>query len=101
MRIIRTLLYKEFKQIIRNRFILPVIIVVPLVQMILLTYAASLEMKGIKMAVVDEDHSSLSRLLVFRISVLSNCPATGKLRRSKGVAGGGPGGRDPPFRSAF
>jgi ABC-2 type transport system permease protein len=68
MRIIRTLLYKEFKQIIRNRFILPVIIVVPLVQMILLTYAASLEMKGIKMAVVDEDHSSLSRLLVSRFS---------------------------------
>ena len=29
---------------------IPVIFVIPLVQMILLTYAASLEMKGIKMA---------------------------------------------------
>ena len=68
MKVIRTLLIKEFKQIIRNRFILPVIIVVPLVQMILLTYAASLEMKDIKMAVVDEDRSTLSRLLVSRFS---------------------------------
>ncbi len=68
MRTILTLLIKEFRQIIRNRFILPVIIVVPLVQMILLTYAASLEMKGIKMVVVDEDHSALSRLLVSKFS---------------------------------
>jgi ABC-2 type transport system permease protein len=68
MKIIRTLLIKEFKQIIRNRFILPVIIVIPLVQMILLTYAASLEMKDIKMAVVDEDRSTLSRQLVSKFS---------------------------------
>ncbi len=68
MKIIRTLLIKEFKQIIRNRFILPVIIVVPLVQMILLTYAASLEMKGIKMVVVDEDRSGLSRQLISKFS---------------------------------
>jgi ABC-2 type transport system permease protein len=68
MNIIRTLLIKEFKQIVRNRFILPVIIVVPLVQMILLTYAASLEMKGIRMVVVDEDQSPLSRLLVSKFN---------------------------------
>jgi ABC-2 type transport system permease protein len=68
MNIIRTLLVKEFKQIFRNKLILPIIIVVPLVQMILLTYAASLEMKGIKMAVVDEDRSTLSRLLVSKFS---------------------------------
>lgn len=68
MRIIRTLLVKEFKQIVRNRFILPVLIVVPLVQMIILTYAASLEMKGIRMVVVDEDRSSLSRRLVSKFT---------------------------------
>jgi len=68
MRIIRTLLIKEFKQIVRNRFILPIIIVVPLVQMILLTYAASLEMKGIRMAVIDGERSHLSRLLVSKFS---------------------------------
>jgi ABC-2 type transport system permease protein len=66
MRILSTLLVKEFKQIFRNRILLPIIFVVPVVQMILLTYAASLEMKGISMAVVDQDHSQASRLLVSR-----------------------------------
>jgi ABC-2 type transport system permease protein len=64
MRILATLLVKEFKQIFRNRLMIPVIFVVPVVQMILLTYAASLEMKGIKMAVVDQDYSQASRLLI-------------------------------------
>ena len=64
MRILLTLLVKEFKQIFRNRLMLPIIFVIPVVQMILLTYAASLEMKGISMAVVDQDHSQASRLLL-------------------------------------
>ncbi|MCK4880391.1 MAG: ABC transporter permease [Bacteroidales bacterium] len=66
MRILLTLLVKEFKQIFRNRLMLPIIFVIPVVQMILLTYAASLEMKGISMAVVDQDYSQASRLLVSR-----------------------------------
>ncbi len=66
MRILATLLVKEFKQIFRNRLMLPIIFVVPVVQMILLTYAASLEMKGINMAVVDQDFSQASRLLASR-----------------------------------
>lgn len=66
MRILATLLVKEFKQIFRNRTMLPIIFLVPVVQMILLTYAASLEMKDIKMAVVDQDYSQASRLLVSR-----------------------------------
>jgi ABC-2 type transport system permease protein len=66
MRILATLLVKEFKQIFRNRLMLPIIFVVPVVQMILLTYAANLEMKGINMAVVDQDYSQASRLLVSR-----------------------------------
>lgn len=57
---------KEFKQIFRNRLMLPIIFVIPVVQMIVLTYAASLEMKGISMAVVDQDYSQASRLLVSR-----------------------------------
>jgi len=66
MRILATLLVKEFKQIFRNKVLLPIIFVVPVVQMILLTYAASLEMKGISMAVVDQDYSQASRQLVSR-----------------------------------
>ena len=68
MRIVSALLAKEFRQILRNRFMLPIIIVIPLVQMILLTYAASLEMKDIRMAVVDQDLSGASRLLTSKFS---------------------------------
>jgi len=68
MRILLTLLTKEFKQIFRNKVMIPIIFVVPVVQMILLTYAASLEMKGIQMVVVDQDLSQASRLLVSRFS---------------------------------
>jgi len=68
MRILFTLLAKEFKQIFRNRFMLPVIFIIPVIQMILLTYAASLEMKDIKIAVVDQDYSQASRLLVSKFS---------------------------------
>lgn len=68
MRVLFTLLTKEFKQIFRNSFMLPVIFIFPVVQMILLTYAASLEMKDIKMAVVDQDQSTASRLLVSKFS---------------------------------
>ncbi len=64
MRILFTLLQKEFKQIFRNKLMLPIIFVVPVFQMILLTYAANLEMKGISMAVVDQDYSQASRQLV-------------------------------------
>lgn len=60
------MLLKEFRQIFRNRLLLPIIFVVPVVQMILLTYAASLEMKGISMAVVDQDHSQASSMLISR-----------------------------------
>ena len=64
MRALRTLLRKEFTQIFRNRLMLPVIFVIPVVQMIILVYAASLDLKNIDMVVVDPDLSEASRGLV-------------------------------------
>lgn len=63
----RTILYiiqKEFIQIRRNKTMLPVIFVVPLIQLIILVNAATLEMKHINMYVVDKDLSSTSRQMV-------------------------------------
>jgi len=60
----RTILYiiqKEFIQIARNRIMLPIIFVVPLVQLIILVNAATMEMKHINMCVIDQDISSTSR----------------------------------------
>lgn len=51
-------------QILRNRTLLPIIFVAPLLQLILLLYAANLEMKGIDMFIVDKDLSTSSRRLI-------------------------------------
>ncbi len=63
----RTILYiiqKEFIQIFRNKTMLPIIFILPLVQLLILVYAATLEMKHIDMYIVDEDMSTTSRKLV-------------------------------------
>jgi ABC-2 type transport system permease protein len=62
----RTILYiiqKEFKQIFRNKSMLPIIFFVPVVQLIILVHAATFEMKQIKTCIIDFDHSSMSREL--------------------------------------
>ncbi len=63
MRTIGIILRKEFRQIFRNRTMLPVIFVVPFVQLIILVNAATMDMKHIKMILVDLDLSTVSRHL--------------------------------------
>jgi len=63
----RTVLYiiqKEFIQIFRNRMMMPIIFVVPLVQLIIIVHAATFEMKHIRMSVVDLDMSYSSRQMI-------------------------------------
>ncbi|MCX6252847.1 MAG: ABC transporter permease [Bacteroidetes bacterium] len=63
----RTVLYiiqKEFIQVFRNRMMVPIIFVVPLVQLIILVHAATFEMKNIRMAVIDLDMSGSSRKMI-------------------------------------
>ncbi len=54
---------KEFTQIFRDKTMLPMIFVLPVIQLIILVNAATLEMKHIEMVVVDKDLSSASREL--------------------------------------
>ncbi|MBS3915533.1 MAG: ABC transporter permease [Bacteroidetes bacterium] len=64
MRTILFLLRKEFKQIFRNKSILPLIFVMPVVQLLILPLAADYEIKNINLVVVDHDHSTLSRRMI-------------------------------------
>ncbi|UCH15155.1 MAG: ABC transporter permease [Bacteroidales bacterium] len=64
MRTIVFILYKEFLQIFRNKTMLPIIFIVPVVQLIILAHAATMEMKHIKLYVVDKDLSSTSKKLI-------------------------------------
>lgn len=67
MRTIRFLLEKEFRQIFRNKSILPMLFVMPMIQLLILPLAADYEVKNISLAVVDHDHSSYSQNLISTI----------------------------------
>ncbi len=67
MRVLLTLLRKEIKQIFRNRMMLPMIFVMPIVQLTVLVYTANLEMSNIEVVVVDQDLSQYSRGLVSKL----------------------------------
>ena len=68
MRTILALIRKEFIQIRRNRIMIPAMIVAPLVQMIVLVYAANMNMRDIDFAILDEDGSATSTNLISKYS---------------------------------
>ncbi len=68
MRIILTIIQKEFIQIFRNKSMLPIIFVVPVIQLLVLVYAANLEMKNINLTIVNQDNSQISKQLSHKFS---------------------------------
>ena len=68
MRTIKFLLQKEFRQIFRNRAIVVMIVIMPVVQLLILPLAANYEVKNVNIAVVDHDHSTYSQKLISKIS---------------------------------
>lgn len=64
MRTVFFLVQKEFLQIFRNKFMLPMLLVMPVVQTVLLSFAANYEIRNLSLGVVDHDLSPLSRQLI-------------------------------------
>lgn len=64
---LRYLLEKEFKQIKRDRFMPRIIFLIPVLQLIILPFAANFEMRNINLAIVDNDHSVTSQQLTEKI----------------------------------
>lgn len=64
---LRYLLEKEFKQILRDRFLPKIIFLIPMMQLIILPFAANFEMHNINLGVVDNDHSETSRQLIDKV----------------------------------
>jgi ABC-2 type transport system permease protein len=64
MRTLKFLLRKEFLQIFRDKLIPRMIFALPVIQLIILPYAATYEIKNITLSVVDHDHSEFSRKLI-------------------------------------
>ncbi len=64
MRTIGFIIRKEFQQLRRDRRLLPMIFLSPVLQIALLGYAANMDVNNIPLAVCDQDHSVESRDLV-------------------------------------
>ena len=67
MRIVIFLLQKEFLQIFRNKAMLPIIFVIPIVQLLVLSFAATYELKEAKFALIDRDQSIASREFISKL----------------------------------
>ncbi|GHN00500.1 ABC transporter permease [Cytophagales bacterium WSM2-2] len=68
MRTIIFILRKEFKQIFRNKALLPLIFVAPIMQLLILPLAADYEVKNINLAIVDHDKSTYTQQLISKIT---------------------------------
>jgi len=60
MNITFELIRKELLQIFRNPLILKVILVAPVIQLIVLVYAANFEIKNLNMGIIDRDNTAVS-----------------------------------------
>ena len=64
MKTIGYIIQKEFKQIFRNKGMLPIIFVLPILQLVILSNAATFEIKNIRFSYIDHDKTSFSRALI-------------------------------------
>lgn len=67
MRTLKFLIQKEFIQIFRDRIMLRIIFVMPLMQLLILPNAANFEMRNISLSIVDHDHSAYSQKFIQKI----------------------------------
>ncbi len=63
MRTIFFILQKEFLQVFRNKSMLPIIFVVPVVQLLVLAFAANYEIRDLSIDIVDHDGGNWSQQL--------------------------------------
>ena len=64
---LRALIKKEFSQIFRNPSIIRMMLAAPIMQLIIIPFAADFEVKNINLAVLDWDHSTYSQKIVQRL----------------------------------
>jgi ABC-2 type transport system permease protein len=64
MKIIRHIIVKEFRQILRNKIMLRIMFVLPIIQLLVLSYAVDFEIRKIYLGIIDSDKSPASQLLI-------------------------------------
>lgn len=86
------MIVKEFIQLRRDRYVRVRLIVPPLVQMLVFGYAATFEVKHLPIAVLDLDHSGVSRELISRFTFTGRFRVAAVLnneRELRALIGGG------------
>ena len=68
MRNLSFILQKEFRQIFRDKTILRMMFIMPIIQLIIIPLAADYEIKHLAISVIDQDHSSYSRRLIAKLT---------------------------------
>jgi ABC-2 type transport system permease protein len=71
MRTILFIVQKEFIQIFRDKFMPKIIFGIPLFQLLILSFAATFEIKHTRMAILDQSHSQESRHLISKFEASS------------------------------
>src|SRR5664279_1526658 len=61
---IRLLIWKEFTQLRRDRSMLPILFIMPIVMLLMFGYVVGSDIKNIQLAVLDSDHSVQSQQVV-------------------------------------
>ena len=61
---IRLLIWKEFTQLRRDRSMLPILFIMPIIMLLMFGYVVGSDIKNLKLAVLDNDHSIQSRQVV-------------------------------------
>lgn len=58
---IKLLIWKEFRQLRRDKMLLPLVFLQPILQLVMFGYVVGSDVTNIKTAVVDQDHTTISR----------------------------------------
>ncbi len=83
MQLLLYIIQKEFKQIFRNKGMLPLLTIMPIMQLLVLSNAASFDIKNIKIAIVDHDHSQMSRELQSKFEASPYFIVTSEMQTAK------------------
>ncbi len=63
MSVLRTLVRKEFRQLRRDPALLRLVLVLPIMQLLVMSYALNSDLRDLRVTVLDEDRTTLSRSL--------------------------------------
>lgn len=83
MKTIQYIIQKEFKQIFRNKAMLPIIFVMPIIQLIILSNAATFEIKNIQFSFIDHNKTYYSRNLIQKFNASEYFNITEEFQSSK------------------